>query len=130
MLSLPGPQKNLMPKTFLFDNAHRVLCTSRCSELTWPTAVGSCLGPHLIVVMTNFVTFFSEEMEKTTTEELTAVPPASSDTEYLPFPSSADLNTRLRRIVTSHQKFIRKKMDAAAASAERVSILIALLEEV
>ena len=51
---------------------------------------------------------------------------ASSATKQLPFPSSSDLNTRLRRIISTYQKMSRKKAEAAAAAKERVCSSLAI----
>lgn len=50
--------------------------------------------------------------------------PASA-TQHLPFPSSSDLNTRIRRIITTYQKLSRRRSEAAAAALERVSCTVA-----
>lgn len=53
----------------------------------------------------------------------TALPEDSSVAKYLPFPSSSDLNTRIRRIITAYQKISRRKAEAAAAALEKVSLV-------
>lgn len=40
--------------------------------------------------------------------------------KFLPFPTSSDLNTRVRRIISAYQKMSRRRAEAAAAAQERV----------
>ncbi|XP_067933470.1 chromodomain-helicase-DNA-binding protein 8-like [Watersipora subatra] len=53
------------------------------------------------------------------TETKTAGEEQSAANKFLPFPSSSDLNTRIRRIVSTFQKMSRRKAEAAAASREK-----------
>lgn len=77
-----------------------------------------------------FDLFFSDEGDKlddTLNEDSPATPAAGDNqsetttAQYLPFPSSCDLNTRFRRLISAYQKYNKKRQEAEAAAAERVS---------
>lgn len=52
---------------------------------------------------------------------------AAGTTKYLPFPSSSDLNTRVRRIISAYQKMSRRRAEAAVAALERVCQMVVSL---
>ena len=45
---------------------------------------------------------------------------SAAGAKFLPFPTSSDLNTRVRRIISAYQKMSRRRAEAAAAAQERV----------